>query len=197
MKTLADAWNWYEATKRNLGRMLRLGSRHWSDPSLEGASIWQDDQFKMLDPSDIVAESTASLKPIDDLAIVVLFSVFESHVRDYLAAKIKPEASGLSDPILKDAADDAIRGVEEGSFFRRVLQPLKEQGRVDADLVTRIDQVRNYRNWIAHGRRERAVDVSNVTPGMAYERLTEFLAVLGIAAEAEQIEPERPDEHIE
>lgn len=98
--------------------------------------------LKTLYPSDIVAESTTSLKPIDDLAVVVLVSVFESHVRDYLVAKIKPEACGPSDPILKEAADDAIRGVEEGSFFRRVLQPLKEQDRVSADLVTRIDQVR-------------------------------------------------------
>jgi hypothetical protein len=139
MKTLADAWSWYEATKRNLARMRRLGSKHWDDPSLDGASIWQDDQFKRLISSDIVAETTTSLKPIDDLAVVVLFSVFESHVRDYLVARIKPEAADLTDPILKEAAEDAILGVEEGSFYRRVLYPLKEQGRVSADLVTQID----------------------------------------------------------
>ena len=37
-------------------------------------------------------------------------------------------------------------------------------------------------------------DINNVTPRMAYERLTEFLAVLGIAVEAEQIESETPKE---
>jgi hypothetical protein len=84
MKTLADAWNWYVATKRNLERMHRLGRKHWADSSLEGASIWQDDQFRMLEAPVIVAETTASLVPIDDLAVVVLFSVFESQVRDYL-----------------------------------------------------------------------------------------------------------------
>jgi hypothetical protein len=194
MNTLADAWNWYEATKRNLGRMQRLGRKHWGDASLEGASLWQDDHFKRLEASDIVAETTASLKPIDDLAVVVLFSVFESHVRDYLVARIKPEAADLSDPILKEAANDAIQGVEEGSFFRRVLQPLKEQGHVSADLVTQIDQVRDYRNWVAHGRRERVSDMNNVTPRMAYERLQEFLAVLGIAAETERIELEESAE---
>ena len=118
MKTLADAWNWYVATKRNLERMRRLGSKHWDDPSLnrDSISIWQDDQFRMLISSDIVAETTVSLKPIDDLAVVVLFSVFESQVRDYLIARIRPEAAGLTDPILKEAADDAIQGVEEGSY---------------------------------------------------------------------------------
>jgi hypothetical protein len=75
-----------------------------------------------------------------------------------------------------------------------VLYPLKEQGRVSADLVTQVDQVRKYRNWVAHGRREGGTDVSSVTPRVAYERLKEFLAVLGIAAEAEQTESEGPRE---
>jgi hypothetical protein len=194
MKTLADAWNWYEATKRNLGRMQRLGKKHWDDPSLASASIWLDDQFRMLISSDIVAETALGLKPIDDLAVVVLFSVFESHVREYLVERIKPEAADLTDPILKDAAADAIQGVEEGSFFRRVLNPLKEQKRVSADLVTQVDQVREYRNWVAHGMRERAVPMSNVTPQFAYERLLEFLAVLGITAQPEEVESEGTDD---
>jgi hypothetical protein len=197
MKTLTDAWNWYQATRRNLGRMQRLGSKHWEDPSLEGASIWKDDQFKKLMAKDIAEEIAVSLKPIDDLAIVVLFSVFESLVRDYLVVRIKPEAARLADPILREAADDAIQGVEEGSFYRRVLLPLKEQGRVSADLVTQIDQIRDYRNWVAHGRRERAKDMNNVNPRNAYERLKAFLVGLGIAPESEEPEPEgtqeRPD----
>jgi len=197
MKTLADAWNWYQSTKRNLTRMQRLGRKHWNDPSLQGASIWQDSQFRMLLALDIVGETTMSLKPIDDLAIVVLFSVFESHVRDYLAARMKPEKDALTDPILKEAAADAVQGVEEGSFYRRVLYPLKEQGRVSANLVTQVDQVRDYRNWVAHGRRERDADMNNVSPRMAYERLKEFLAVLGIAIESEQQASERPEQEPE
>ncbi|HEV3261861.1 MAG TPA: hypothetical protein VG013_33735 [Gemmataceae bacterium] len=191
MKTLADAWNWYEATKRNLARMRRLGSNHWGHPSLEAASIWQDDQFRMLEVSEIEEETAASLKPIDDLAVVVLFSVFESHVRDYLVERIKPQAAWFTDPILKEATDDAIQGVKEGSFYRRVLEPLKTQGGVPADFVTSVDQVRDYRNWVAHGRRE--APTNNVTPRMAYDRLNAFLAELGIAAEAEEQQSERPD----
>jgi hypothetical protein len=184
MKTLADAWDWYLATKQNLARMQRPGERHWSNPSLADASIWQDDYFRMLEASKIVAESTASLKPIDDLAVIVLFSVFESRVRDYLIELIEPQVKRISDPILKEAADDALQGVKEGSFYRRVLEPLKKQGRVSADLVTQVDQVRDYRNWVAHGRRE--VPTNNVTPKMAYDRLAEFLDALGIAAESEE-----------
>jgi len=189
MNTLEDAWNWYLATKNNLSRMHRLAGKHWKDPSFVNASIWRDDQFKELEADDILAETDASLEPIDDLAIVVLFSVFESHVRDYLIELRKPQADRITDPILKEAAEDALRGVGEGSFYRRVLEPLKKQGRVSPDLVTQVDQVRDYRNWVAHGRRD--APTNNVTPGLAYERLSEFLAALGITAEAEE-KSERP-----
>jgi hypothetical protein len=190
MRTLADAWNWYEATAKNLVRMRRLGAKHWEDLSRTDVSIWHDDHFRMLEAPDIVAETSASLSPMADLAVVVLFSVFESRVRDYLVALIAPQAEGITDPILKEAADDAIQGVKEGSFYRRVLEPLKKQGRVPADLITQVDQVRDYRNWVAHGRRD--APANNVTPKWAYDRLSNLLAALGIAAEPEEEQSDRP-----
>jgi hypothetical protein len=195
MKTLAEAWDWYLATKLNLERMQRLGERHWIDRSLAAASIWQDDHFRMLEAPKIVAETTASLKHIDDLAIVVLFSVFESRVRDFLINLIEPHAAVITDPILKEAADDSIQGVKEGSFYLRVLEPLKKQHRVSADLVTQIDQVREYRNWVAHGRRD--APTNNVTPDVAYRRLREFLVALGIDAETGEEPSNRPEERPE
>lgn len=133
---------------------------------------------------------------MDDLAIVVLFSVFESLVRSHVVEIIGPEAAALADPILRHAADGAIRGVQEGSFSSRVLEPLKEQGRVSADLVTQVNQVRDYRNWVAHGRRDRPKN--NIEPLEAYERLSDFLDALGIAVESELIEPgEQPLSGIE
>ena len=155
---------------------------------MESASLWQDDEFRTLEGDDIVRETTASLKRIDNLAVLVLFSVFESRVRDHLATQIKPEADGLSQPILKEAAKDALRGVEEGSFYRRVLEPLKQQKHLSADLVTRVDQVRDYRNCVAHGQDDGSAN--KVTPQMAYDRLKEFLSALGIAAEPEQEKPQ-------
>jgi hypothetical protein len=190
MNTLADAWDWYVSTRRTLERMQRLGARYWNDFQWETAAIGRDDEFRMLEAAEIATQTTTSLAPIDDLAVVVLFSVFESLVRSHVVALIKPEATALSDPILKQAAEDAIRGIEEGSFYRRVLEPLKEQGRVSADLITQVDQVRDYRNWVAHGRRD--IPTNNIAPKSAYERLKEFLDALGIAVESEQIEPEPP-----
>jgi hypothetical protein len=186
MKTLADARDWYIATKRSLDRLRGLGEKHWNDSSLADASIWQDDRFRMLEAAVIVGDTETSLEPMDDLAVVVFFSVFESQVRDYLIELMRPHVDAIVEPILKESADDAVRGVEEGSFYRRVLEPLKKQCRVSADLVTQIDQIRDYRNWVAHGRRE--APTNRVVPREAYERLSHFLGALGIAAEPEQDE---------
>ncbi|MFO0969808.1 MAG: hypothetical protein U0793_29990 [Gemmataceae bacterium] len=68
-------------------------------------------------------------------------------------------------------------------FFEQLF-PRGSQDRVSTDLVTQIDQIRDYRNWVAHGRRE--APANNVTPGAAYDRLNEFLAALGIATRAEE-----------
>jgi hypothetical protein len=173
MKTLDDAWKWYCATKVNLTRMQCLGENHWDDPSMESASIWKDDRLKQLPAKIIVEESTISLEPIDDLAIVVMFSVFEANLREDLLEAITSEAEEIDHPILKEAADDACRGIAEGSFYRCVLEPLKRQRHVPADLVTQVDQIRQYRNWVAHGQRGSATNL--VTPQQAYVRLTQFL----------------------
>jgi hypothetical protein len=194
MKTLADAWEWYLSARSNLELMQRIGRRYWDSIPWEDPMM-RDDRFRTLDKEKIEEDAKTSLAPIDDLAVVVLFSVFESLVRDFIVRRIRPEADGLSDPILKYAAADAIRGVEEGSFYRRVLEPLKEQEFVSADLVTQVDQVRDYRNWVAHGRRD--VPTNNIDPRSAYERLGAFLEALIIAVETEEREPERPGEEHE
>jgi hypothetical protein len=178
--------------------MRRLARKYWDDlPWSTGSFGPRDAEFRTLEASDILAETTKGLEPIDDLAIVVLFLVFESQVRDYLVDQIQPQAGTLTNPILQDAAEDAIQGIKEGSFYRRVLEPLKKQAqaRVSPELVTAIDQVRQYRNWVAHGRRD--APTNYVTPRVAYERLTEFLSVLGIAPQAEQTEAEGPNERSE
>src|SRR5262249_42866718 len=111
MKTLADAWAWYVATRLSLEQMQRIGEKYWNDsPWEKEPPIGRDDRFRMLEAADITEATTASLAPVDDLAVVVLFSVFESLVRSYLVALIKPEVEAISDPILKQAANGAVRG---------------------------------------------------------------------------------------
>ena len=186
MKTLEDARDWYLSAKTNLERMKRLGVRHWNDDSLAGASIWQDDRFRQLEASDIERETLTALGPLDDLGVLVLFSVFEAAVRNHLEGAINPLIAGLGHPVLKSAAEDALDGVRQGSFANKVLSPLQAQGRITPELSNRVKQVRDYRNWVAHGKREpRPQGIINLTANEAFTRLKDFLDTLGIAVEAE------------
>lgn len=186
MKTLQDAWDWYKSAKTNLRRMQRLGSRHWNDDSLQGTSIRKDETFKQVEADDIERESLRALAPIDDLGVLVLFSVFESAVRDHLEGVIQPLTMALGHPILEHAAEDVLDGIRQGSFANKVLTPLKDQQRITAELSEKVRQVRDYRNWVAHGRRDpRPQHIGNLPALEAFKRLKEFLDALGIAAEPE------------
>ncbi len=186
MKTLSDAWAWYESAHDNLQRMRRLGSRHWNDPSLVGASIWEDERFKQLEADAIVKQADLALDSLGDLSVLFLFSVFEAAVRDHLERILEPLADKIDHPILKSAADDALEGVRQGSFANRILKPLQDQNRITSELSDKVKQVRDYRNWIAHGRRvPKPLDIINLTVDEAYDRLKDFLDTLGIAVEPE------------
>jgi hypothetical protein len=66
--------------------------------------------------------------------------------------------------------------IAEGSFFH-VLAAYKSG--VDPGLIEQVNQVRRYRNWVAHGRRAGEIP-DNVTPRAAYDRLRAFLSALGL-----------------
>jgi hypothetical protein len=194
MKTLVDAWNWYESARTNLDCMRRLGTHHWADESLKNASIWLDDRFKEVEASDIKRETDLAIKPLEDLGVLVLFSMFEAAVRDHLAEIIKPLTGSLGHPILEHAAEEVLEGIRQGSFANQVLTPLQKQGRITPQLSDKVKQVRDYRNWVAHGKREpRESHIINLDAKKAFERLKEFLETLGIAVEPEQ-EPEIADQ---
>jgi hypothetical protein len=120
--------------------------------------------------------------PLDDLAVLVLFSVFEAVVRTGLLEQLTDAVSEATHPVIRKAVDDAKQGVEGGSFFNNVLVPYKVPGGVDPDLIEQVNQVRKYRNFVAHGRRGH--EPAAVSPLMAYKRLTRYLTALGLTPPA-------------
>jgi hypothetical protein len=190
MKTLMDAWQWYESARTNLVRMRRLGTHHWADESLKDASIWSDERVKEVEAADIEKETNLAIKPLEDLGVLVLFSVFEAAVRDHLEGIIRPLTGDLGHEILEHAAGQVLEGIRQGSFAKQVLTPLQRQGRITPQLSDKVKQVRDYRNWIAHGKREpRDSSIINLNAREAFDRLKEFLESLSIAVEAEREEP--------
>jgi hypothetical protein len=58
-------------------------------------------------------------------------------------------------------------------------------------LVEEVSQVREYRNFVAHGRQE-GKRPANVTPRMAYQRLGRFLAAVGLGKPLPGSEADEP-----
>lgn len=174
MKTLDEAWGWYQAAVSSLKITQRLASKHWATlPWEPDGALARDPQLVEVESDQLLRHADLALGHLDDLAVVVLFSVFEATVRDHVAREVQRETDDLAHPVLRKAADDALWVVNEGSFAR-VLEPYKSQS--DADLIEEVNQVRKYRNFVAHGRRgEQPV---SITPRAAYDRLTRLLAVV-------------------
>jgi hypothetical protein len=179
MKTLADAWGWYQCNRRQLTLLQRLGRKHWE---LLAAlpSIARDDKVPG-DAGNIAGDSLLALAPLDDLAVLVLFSVFESIVRQELKVQVEREVSAESHPVVRSAVDDALQGIDNGSFYNNVLARFKGTPDADSNLIEHVNQVRKYRNYVAHGKRR--VSPESVSPDMAYERLRRFLTMIGINIE--------------
>ncbi len=171
MKTLDDAWRWYLDAKKALQLVHRLGEKHWllfpwADNNF---SLGKDDNFRLLEPTDITQPAKNALTHLSDLAIVVMFSVFEAILRENILEQIKPESARLRHPSLKEAAGEAVEKIEVGSLYH-VLAPFRA---LDPDLTEEVDQVREYRNWVAHGKRKAFKNA--VTPEVANDRLARFL----------------------
>jgi hypothetical protein len=172
MNTLDDAWRWYELVSRQATLARRLASRYWAELPWDGA-IGRDTFFQDLDRDRVVQGAQEVMADLDDLAVMLLFSVFEANVREAVLAAVDHEVGLIQHPALRHAAEDARDWIAEGSFFR-VLEPYKAEGH--ADLIEQVNQVRKYRNWVAHGRR--GTTPSAVTPIVALDRLKRFLAVI-------------------
>lgn len=170
MTTLEEAWGWYNALRRGVGHLSHLAD-YWTQLPWDG-DLGRDNVLRGTTAAELRGLADDGRGPLNDLAVLVLFSVFESIVREEVRNQVRPEAEGLTHPALRRAARDAVAAIDDGSFFR-VLEPYKDG---HADLVEEVNQVRRYRNWVAHGRRGKPDDA--VTPRAAFDRLRRFLTVI-------------------
>ena len=107
------------------------------------------------------------------MAIIFLFSAFESIVRDQVRLDLEAERHGITHPILQFAAEEALFLVNRGSFDK-VLNFLKK---IDHHLVEQVRQIRRYLNWVSHGKRGKGP--FELSPRDAFDRLNRFLDALG------------------
>jgi hypothetical protein len=178
MMTLDEAWDWYSTTKRQLDLLARIGRRHWDKLPWDGA-IGKDEKLRGIESRSIIDDTRLSLEHLDDFAVLILFSAFESIIREQARSDVRDARDRFPHPLITQILDEAIEEVGHGSIFR-VLNIYKQQ---DVNIVEEVNQVRGYRNWVAHGRRGESP--FSVDPSTAYERLRRFL---------ETFAPSIPDE---
>jgi hypothetical protein len=166
--SLEDAWKWYRGVRELTLSMARLGESYWADLPWDGP-LGRDTRLQDLNPSEIVDNATAVLGDLDDLCVLLLFSVFEANCRERALADVAAELPDVKHPALKQAVKTMNESIESGSFFR-VLEAYKG---LDANLVEEVNQVRRYRNWVAHGRR--GEQPAAVSPRTAFDRLGRVL----------------------
>jgi hypothetical protein len=170
--SLDDAWRWYESARRLARTMRRLGENHWNNLPW-GGDLGRDNQLKDLTSAEILDGSQTVLDDLDDLCVLLLFSVFEATIRERVLEEVEAELPPLRHVAIRRALDEMKEGIKHGSFFK-VLEPHKD---LDAHLIEEVNQVRRYRNWVAHGRRTE--QPAAVSPPTAYDRLKRFLDLLG------------------
>lgn len=180
IRSLDDAQRWYDSVKKLVGMMDRVSKRYWSedveDKTLKD-TLHQDDKFRDVEAQEIQEHAERVLKDLDDLAVLLLFSVFEADVRNRILEELEREFEAPPRHlVLKKAFESAKDAIQHGGFGR-LTEAYKDPYPDDR---TRVDQVRHYRNWVAHGRR--GAPANNITPAAAFERLKRFLELLNMDA---------------
>jgi hypothetical protein len=173
MKTLGEAWKWYTDVKKTLACMARLGEEKFWNAIPWHLPPWLGNRHLVeLTSTSVVSAAENAVQHLDDLAVVVLFSVFEANVRDAILEQMSVEEPKYHHRAILDAIMTAKERIREGSFYA-VLSSFKGS---DNGLIEEVNQVRRYRNWVSHGRRGPQPPL--VIPHVAYDRLTRCLALL-------------------
>ncbi len=132
--SLDDAWRWYETARRLARTMQRLGDKHWNTLPWEG-DLGRDDHLNNLTSASILDDAQRLLDDLDDLCVLLLFSVFEATLRERTLLEVEAELPSLRHVAIKHAIAEMRDGIEQGNFFR-VLEPYKD---LDASLVEEVN----------------------------------------------------------
>jgi len=168
ISSLDDAWKWYTSAKELTLTMFAMGKKHWNTLPWDG-DLGHDDRLRHIEAPEILSWVEIILGDLDDLCVLLLFSVFEAIVRERALADVAAELPTLRHPALQHAVRSLNEALEHGSFYK-VTEAYKA---LDPDLIEQVNQVRRYRNWVAHGRRGEP-EIA-VAPNTAYARLQRFL----------------------
>jgi hypothetical protein len=148
IQTLDDAWEWYKAVDRLCRQMQRMATKYWDRDELSDL-LAHDNTFRDRTAAAIQDDARRVFNDLEDLAVLVLFTVFEAEVREIAQLDAERLLQEMTHPAMQSAAKELQEAVEKGSFSKltAAYKPM------DVDGTAQIDQIRGFRNWVAHGRR--------------------------------------------
>ncbi len=94
---------------------IRKLAGKWNDPALETV-LGRDNRLRHRTEADLLDRASMILDDLDDLAVLVLFSVFEANVRARASVDVERETSSIQHPAVLRAVNDLKEAIENGSF---------------------------------------------------------------------------------
>ncbi len=168
ISSLEEARRWYAGVKVLAQDMERLGRKYW-DAEPWASVLSRDNKFRHRDSTDLLVQAENVLANLDDLGVLLMFSVFEAIVRERIRTDVDASLPPKLHPAVEHAVNGLKREIDVGSI-KRVMESIRSMA---PNLVEEVNQVRVYRNWVAHGRRGKQPAL--VDPTSAYDRLSDFL----------------------
>jgi hypothetical protein len=167
MGLLEEVWQWYECARDSIEATVHqiktdLGA---IPPSLVFA--------RHVSPGEALRNLGKAKEELDDLTVLALFAVFEQELLQHLLLTSEDVRSRVPARLQECLLTRAFRGIERWPLDE-VLDVYKAT--IDQDLVGLVKQVKDYRDWVAHGKK--GPPDASIDPSNAYERLTRFLGGL-------------------
>jgi len=181
--TLVEAYHWYQSTRKTFQRVQRLARRYWDQLPVD-LPVCRDPQFVDLQGITMEEDAKYGADQLEDWGIFLLFACFEREFREHVALQVIQDTDSIKHPVNLKAVNESLRQVEKESLDR-VLTSYAVSSINDSNLVLRVQQIREFRNWVAHGRK--GSSPCFVEPITAFEVLKELLDVIRIESKRLQV----------
>ena len=142
-------------------------------PTATPSDLFKDTRFQSRPSEDTLGSLAKAQAQLGDQTVLSLFAAFEARIRDHVAEKCAAlSTAGLSDPPFWQAISKSLQKYCDQPGSSENLTDLF-RSRADPATLDSLASIRQYRNWVAHGRRPPAK--TSVVPFHAYDALTSFL----------------------
>jgi hypothetical protein len=169
MSNLDPIWDAYKTLTSALKVVRRCSTLGTIDPD----HPFGNTRFYHLHKRTCAKLLGSAQQEIEDQTVLSLYAAFEASLRDHLAQQAQHLRQHSRSPSARFGKNLAKLYTDQcGKFWMDMVVNLFAS-RVGEDAVAQTGSIRNYRHWIAHGRR--GPMPPSVSPQFAYEVLTRFL----------------------